>query len=195
MTKSHLVPCAGCSRHVRVSEEACPFCRARLPASLRQAARPLPPTARLTRAALFAFGTGTMAVAPSACSSSSSSGDVMFEPPYGLGPIPDAGEDDATVSALYGAPADDGGDHPGISDAADGAPADEGGEHLSFADAYGAPAYEPDSGPVDASTTDASDGSAEPVADAAYGGPPVGDATAADDSGHNATPAYGIPAH
>ena len=66
MTRAHLRPCPGCSRHVRVSEGACPFCAASLDASFRAAPAPVPPSRRLSRAALFAFGTGTLVLAPAA---------------------------------------------------------------------------------------------------------------------------------
>lgn len=51
---SHLVPCPGCSRHVRQHETACPFCSAAL--SLAHLPPPALPRARLGRAATFAFG-------------------------------------------------------------------------------------------------------------------------------------------
>ena len=52
MSNNRLVPCAACARHVRASEAACPFCRAELPRSLRDAAPPRPPGMRLGRAGL-----------------------------------------------------------------------------------------------------------------------------------------------
>ena len=51
----HLLPCPGCSRHVRAGERECPFCLASL-AELSRAPAPRAPTARLGRAATFAFG-------------------------------------------------------------------------------------------------------------------------------------------
>ncbi|HET7542765.1 MAG TPA: hypothetical protein VFK05_22995 [Polyangiaceae bacterium] len=50
----HLLPCPGCRRHVRVSEVACPFCKA--PLDLGSAPEPELPRTRLSRAATFAFG-------------------------------------------------------------------------------------------------------------------------------------------
>ena len=50
---NHLLPCPECSRHVRVSEAECPFCKA--PLELSGAPEPLLPRARLSRAATFAF--------------------------------------------------------------------------------------------------------------------------------------------
>lgn len=142
MTQSRLVACPSCARHVRVSETACPFCGSVLPDSLREGVPPQPPRVRLTRAALFAFGTGTLALAP-ACSSSSAPDTSVFIPPYGIPPIPDAAGndgaiDDATVGvdSAYGLPAidydateGDAGDGRATSlgDAADGGPVDEAG--------------------------------------------------------------------
>src|SRR5687767_7263790 len=51
---THLVPCPGCGRHVRVTESACPFCNVGL--SLANTPPPVLPTIRLGRAATFAFG-------------------------------------------------------------------------------------------------------------------------------------------
>src|SRR6185503_4104334 len=51
---THLVPCPGCRRHVRVSEANCPFCSVAL--SLANTPPPILPTTRLGRAATFAFG-------------------------------------------------------------------------------------------------------------------------------------------
>ncbi len=101
MTQSHLVACASCARHVRVSEAACPFCGATLADSLRASPRPQPPGVRLTRAALFAFGTGTLALSPACSSSSPQTG------PEQANMSDDAsGGSDATVGvdAAYGAP-------------------------------------------------------------------------------------------
>jgi len=48
----HLLPCSGCSRHVRASESACPFCGT----AIQAAEAPRGPAGRLGRAATFAFG-------------------------------------------------------------------------------------------------------------------------------------------
>jgi hypothetical protein len=145
MKRPHLRACPTCARHVRVSEEACPFCRGRLAESFRAAPAPQPPGARLTRAALFAFGTGTLALAP-ACSSSSSTTTVNdaggSQPAYGGFPI----EEDGSTQALYGAPAFDGGgisvdagtDAGSESDATEASDAEDGGPMGTAA--YGAPA-------------------------------------------------------
>jgi hypothetical protein len=70
---SHLVPCPECSRHVRVSETACPFCA--LPLDLAGTPEPQLPRTRLGRAATFAFGaTLVSAAALAACSSDADDG-------------------------------------------------------------------------------------------------------------------------
>ena len=70
---SHLVPCPECSRHVRVSETACPFCA--LPLDLAGTPEPQLPRTRLGRAATFAFGaTLVSATALVACGSDGDDG-------------------------------------------------------------------------------------------------------------------------
>jgi hypothetical protein len=64
MTDARLRPCATCARHVRVSEDACPFCRASVPASLRALPAPEPPRRRLSRAALLAFSAAAAGMTP-----------------------------------------------------------------------------------------------------------------------------------
>jgi hypothetical protein len=132
MTSAHLRPCPSCSRHARVSEAACPFCGAEFADAFRASPRPKGPGARLTRAALVAFGTlgtGSLAVLP-ACSSSSSAA------PTGGGDTSDSGGTampDAEIGnpmPLYGAPAiglDSGGE---IKDASE--------DHPTFVALYGA---------------------------------------------------------
>lgn len=84
-----LVPCPSCSRHVRTTEGACPFCSAALPTDLSSRAIGVPKV-RLSRAAAFLFG-ATMSV--TAC------GDD--EP------------DDGSSVALYGGPGGFGGEVAG----------------------------------------------------------------------------------
>jgi hypothetical protein len=71
---SHLLPCPSCSRHVRASEQECPFCGEAL--SLAGIPAPPLPTTRLGRAATFAFG-ATLIGATSivACGGDSDDGD------------------------------------------------------------------------------------------------------------------------
>jgi hypothetical protein len=92
---NHLVPCPECSRHVRVSEEQCPF--SALPLDLANAPPQQLPRGRLSRAATFAFGaTLVSATALSAC-----------------------GENGAPVP-LYGAPPLEGAGSPGSSNGGSG---------------------------------------------------------------------------
>jgi hypothetical protein len=86
MTKLHLTPCPACGRHLRASEQGCPFCGVSLGASLRAGRAPVPPSARLSRAALFAFGTGGALVIPISTVDCVSDGYVNL-PPYGHGPF------------------------------------------------------------------------------------------------------------
>ena len=126
MTQARLLPCPSCTRHVRASETACPFCAAALVARVTSTpARS--PNKRLSRAALFALGASAAAVA--ACSGSVTPGapagdggaldgsardavaddDVQAVPAYGIAPM-DAGNDGPVPAPLYGAPPpDDGG--------------------------------------------------------------------------------------
>jgi hypothetical protein len=81
--RAHLAPCPSCARHVRVSEQACPFCGAELPAALRATPPPNMPAARLKRAAVYALGAGALAI----------NGCGMAYPAYGGAavPCPDGG--------------------------------------------------------------------------------------------------------
>jgi hypothetical protein len=112
---AHLRPCPGCSRHVRVSEGACPFCGLLLEPAFRAAPAPIGPSRRLSRAALFAFGTGTMVLTPAVAIDCGTATEVPF---YGSAPLSDAGEPafDGATGVLYGlvpmdsaVPAPDGG--------------------------------------------------------------------------------------
>lgn len=58
----HLVPCPGCSRHVRTTEGQCPFCEAALPRDLERKVVPAA-TRRLDRLAAFTFATSLVATA------------------------------------------------------------------------------------------------------------------------------------
>lgn len=49
-----LLPCPACSRHVRRTELACPFCET--PLALGHLPEPLVPTRRIGRGAMLAFG-------------------------------------------------------------------------------------------------------------------------------------------
>ena len=128
MTKGHLLPCPGCTRHVRVSETVCPFCQVPLSDEFRAQVQPRPPAGRLGRAALSALGAGTIALA-----SASSCSSVTVQPLYGappadasleVSPIADAAYGgppvDSTIRPLYGAPPTP------AADAADGGPSTDG---------------------------------------------------------------------
>lgn len=153
MTKSHLRACPGCDRHVRVSEAACPFCGSVLSDSFRAAPVPQPPRVRLTRAALFAFGAGSLGLTPG-CSSTTTP-----EPLYGAPPYTDAGGSDAAEDAPIG-----------IVDAAYGGPSID----SSPGPLYGAPPADAgqDTG-TDAGSNDAALDAPIGIVDAAYGGPPI----------------------
>ncbi len=84
MTTTHLVACAECSRHVRASEAACPFCGAPLATALRTSAPRRVPGTRLSRAGLAAFGVGVV-VAPIALAGCAESAQMAV---YG-GPPPE----------------------------------------------------------------------------------------------------------
>lgn len=101
-----LIPCSACGRHVRASEEACPFCGATVSASASSLPSPAAKS-RLGRAALFAFG-ATIAATTASCAA-----DRGPAPLYGAPPPPDsamvmdAQSQDSSNMALYGAPAPD----------------------------------------------------------------------------------------
>ncbi|HLK40461.1 MAG TPA: hypothetical protein VKU41_27100 [Polyangiaceae bacterium] len=67
-----LVPCRGCARHVKRTDERCPFCGARVePGRTARIAR----VAGKSRAALFAAGAGTLLGTTDCGSSTSTPGD------------------------------------------------------------------------------------------------------------------------
>jgi hypothetical protein len=117
MTRVALLPCPRCSRHVRTTESACPFCSLALPASLRPVALARPPRPqRRSRAALYAVGAGTLA-ANVACSNT-----IV---PYGLPPFDDGGHSSVQDAGAKDATTDQGatveaGQDAAATDAADG---------------------------------------------------------------------------
>jgi hypothetical protein len=127
MIRAPLRPCRSCSRHVRATDTACPFCNAPL-ASL-PAPAPQGPARRLSRAALFAFGTGAAVLTPALtldCSSDETETETTCCPPYGHVPF-DAAEsppEDAFATPDVQAGSGDAGDssvaRDAGSDAADG---------------------------------------------------------------------------
>jgi hypothetical protein len=117
MNKARLLACPSCSRHVRATESACPFCAGSIPASFRDLPAPRPPGRRLSRAALYAIGATSLGLA-TACSGSVSnigdaspdgSGEEAGQPLYGAAPaygaFPEGGGDEMGHT-LYGLPAD-----------------------------------------------------------------------------------------
>jgi hypothetical protein len=116
MSTSPLSACPACSRHVRIDEPACPFCRAALPAGFAAPAA-LRPAGRLNRAALMALRMGAIGATAAACGGTVAAGtsgdtgpDAQNPPP---GTVVDGSEDDAPIAIEppYGGP-------PGILDAA-----------------------------------------------------------------------------
>jgi hypothetical protein len=100
MSTVRLRPCPTCGRHARVSEGGCPFCGQHFDDAFREVPAPQPPARRLSRAALFALGSG--AVLAPACTSSpasphSAGGGTTVAPPYGGFPT-----EDASLGAAYG---------------------------------------------------------------------------------------------
>lgn len=154
---AHLVPCPGCSRHVRAGEASCPFCAS--PLTLVAVEPPRTPKARLGRAATFAFGAAVVTtISVTGCSESSSPGG------NDSGTRVDAriGEEDGGPAPLYGAPPDSGARPDAGSASPDsGPPATDAGGPVP---AYGAPA------PIDGGggQLDSGGGGAVPL----YGGPP-----------------------
>lgn len=110
-----LVPCPSCKRHVRASEDHCPFCSADLkqPGLLRASAPSAASPGRLTRAAAFVFG-ASLTVA--ACGTDETGGGSSSSSGGDAGSAADSGpDDDGGVIALYGDPAPDGGPDDGGS--------------------------------------------------------------------------------
>jgi hypothetical protein len=154
MTSAHLVACPSCARHVRVSEATCPFCATGLPEAARSTQPRRAPTERLSRAALYAFGVGGLAVA-AACSSTSTTktpddgGSLDAEthdtgadrqinvpygqPAYGASPF-DAGEAVEAGEGDAGASGDAGGN---LNDS--GEPTDAQPDHFMGGALYGGP--------------------------------------------------------
>ncbi len=105
MTPSHLLACSGCARHVRSSEASCPFCGHDLAEDARAHAARQAPTQRLSRAALYAFGVGSLTVA-TACGGTVASTSGGH---HDGGTVADAGGQEPDVGVgqpVYGAPFD-----------------------------------------------------------------------------------------
>jgi hypothetical protein len=142
MTRPHLCPCPGCSRHVRVSDATCPFCSATLDASFRASPRPVAPSVRLSRAALVAFGSGTLSLA-AACGGATTGvvGPTDAGPDTGVTAAQDSGEEDSgfIIGTAYGAviPEDSGAPDTGTTQETQ----DAGTDAPDIQPPYGAPPY------------------------------------------------------
>lgn len=104
-----LVSCTECSRHVRVTEPACPFCGASLKGLEVRRLEPLPTDRSLTRAAVVFMGAAALA----GCGKTSGTKELVptpteSAPAPAYGPAPVAEVDAATarpqVAPAYGAP-------------------------------------------------------------------------------------------
>lgn len=128
----HLLPCPGCSRHVRALDAICPFCGDALPASLRTQMKPRLPTKRMGRSAILAFGAALTAAGCGdpgtndddagrmALDAGSEESDAGKD--GGMASETDAGFDAGQNVALYGGPAVDSGMAPGDDAGMDAGP-------------------------------------------------------------------------
>ncbi len=123
--------CPSCARHVKTTEAACPFCAVPLGSSWGPRLEPkLPPVARLTRAALVAFGAAAVTSA-AACGgsiqSSDDAGSTVAQKDAGNVGAPDATVTEPDASSLccppYGIspppPPEDAGSEPPLDAAYD----------------------------------------------------------------------------
>jgi len=130
---TQLLPCPSCARHIRQTENGCPFCGAAI--DLSAIAPRVQPTQRLGRAATFAFG-AAMATSVAACGGGSGPNDANVAPLYGA-PSDTGAQIDQGVMALYGGAPDAGSDSGGIGPAY-GTPTDAGSNDGGPATLYGA---------------------------------------------------------
>ena len=108
MSRTSLLPCPACSRHVRTNETECPFCAVALIGTRGDAPTSLPrPPKGASRAARFAFQTALLA--SSACTSTHEARDPSGRPAKDAvqNALPDAAV--AVAEAGRGAPAMDAG--------------------------------------------------------------------------------------
>ena len=111
-----------------MSDTACLFCGVSLGASFRAAPVPASPSVRLSRAALVAFGTGTLSLAAACGGAIAGSAGPAADAGRDTGAtaVPDSGEEDSgTIIAPYGAPPYGGFPTPDAGEA-DGGQADSG---------------------------------------------------------------------
>jgi hypothetical protein len=146
MTETRLRPCPACARHVRASEDACPFCRASVSASLRALPAPEPPRRRLSRAALLAFSAGAAGMTAACGGRASNTGDLDAS----NGDVTSAtdGATEALGSGGSDGGAGEGGGSTGMQMAIDGSPALylDAGDAGQSSDAAYVPCCRPDAG-------------------------------------------------
>ncbi len=120
-----LRPCLSCTRHVRNSETACPFCGANLPAS----SAPVPRSVvGLGRAAIMAFGMTAAACDPTTTTDAGTDAYIGGQDAAYGGPPVDAATPADDASASADAPnSPDSGNDAGGSVAAYGAPPEDAG--------------------------------------------------------------------
>ncbi len=101
---NRLEKCTGCARHVRVTEAACPFCQAVLPASFREPRARPSVGARFGRIALIAAGAGAVVVPTEACDDTNMVVEYGVPPDLHLdgGGSADAAPDGPLAIAAYG---------------------------------------------------------------------------------------------
>lgn len=121
-----LRPCLQCTRHVRSSEKACPFCGTNLPAVATATPRSV---AGLGRAAIMAFGvTAAGCNTPAAPTDAGNDAYIGSQDAAYGGPPPDASLSDEDAPTAADAPAStDAGNDTGGSVAAYGAPPEDAG--------------------------------------------------------------------
>lgn len=92
----HLLQCPSCERHVRASEDACPFCGTQIDDALRISSAPRAPVGRVGRAALLGFAPRAAAIGAALATSLGVAGcHESAVPAYGAPAPEDAGTADA----------------------------------------------------------------------------------------------------
>lgn len=135
---AHLLPCPGCARHVRASDARCPFCDA----ALSGGPAPRLPSARLGRAATFAFGAAVATIGASGCAESTVPPDAAIAVDSSVATDSGGGGTDAGGGVDAGGGGTDAGggvDAGGGADAGGGV--DAGTDAGGVTPPYGAPAY------------------------------------------------------
>jgi hypothetical protein len=94
-----LTPCRACARHIAARETACPFCGARRAQRGEGAEGPVARSLRVSRAALFAAGAGTL-FANADCSQTKGPLDLDAEPLDAFAPDGPSNALDATADAV-----------------------------------------------------------------------------------------------